>query len=179
MAQTYTSTQTYTRILFLQKQIREVLLETTQISDYKLGRLLQAVERKWICQVDIYAFNYNNLCQAQLKMEINWKEYDNQISIGKLTIAVDTRWKNDLLPQTDASIWAFNAYVNQYNLRTDWRITYASWVHNSPSELSEARQFLGTSPGKPIKWSGKTIDDYVVNRDFPEFGIGLYFVDDE
>jgi len=177
MAQTYTSTQTYTRILFLQKQIREVLREATQISDFTLERLLQAVEKKWIRQIDVYAFNYSNLCQAQLKMEIDWNEYDNQMSIGKLTIAVDTRWKNDLLPQTDASIWAFNAYVGQYSLRTEWRITYSNWVHANSSKLSEARQFLGTSPGEPIKWSGKTIDDYVKNIDFPEFGIGLYLVE--
>ncbi len=179
MAETYasTTTKTYTRIIFLQRQIREVLRETTQISDYKLDRLLEAVEKKWICQIDVYAFNYNNLCQAQLKMEIDWNEYDNQMSIGKLNIDVDNRWKNDLLPQTDSSIWAFKKYVGQYGLRTEWRITYANWVHKSPSKLSEAREFLGTSPGEPIKWSGKTIDDYVKNRDFPEFGIGLYFVE--
>jgi len=177
MAETYTSTKTYTRIIFLQQQIREVLRETTQISDDMLEKLLQAVENKWICQIDVFAFNYNNLCQAQLKMEIDWNEYDNQMSIGKLTIAVDTRWKNDLLPQTDSSIWAFNKYVNQSSLRTEWCITYANWVHNSPSKLAEARCYLGTSLGEPIKWSGKTIDGYVKNKDFPEFGIGLYFVE--
>ncbi len=177
MAETYTSTKTYTRIIFLQQQIREVLRETTQISDDKLEKLLQAVENRWICQIDVFAFNYNNLCQAQLKMEIDWNEYDNQMSIGKLTIAVDTRWKNDLLPQTDSSIWAFNKYVNQFSLRTEWRITYANWVHDSPSKLAEARNYLGTAPGEAIKWSGKTIDGYVKNKDFPEFGIGLYFVE--
>lgn len=177
MAQTNTSTRTYTRVLFLQKQVREVLRETTYITDYKLDRILEAIKKEWICQVDVYAFNHNNLCQAQLKMEIDWSEYNKQISIGRLTIAVDPRWKNDLLPQTDASIWAFNAYVEEYNLNTEWRITYCDWVHDNPRKLAEARAFVGTSPGKTITWSGKTIDDYVRNKDVPEFGIGLYFVE--
>ncbi len=177
MAETYTSTNTYARIIFLQQQIRGVLRETVQISDDKLERLLKAVENKWICQIDIYAFNFNNLCQAQLKMEIDWNEYEKQMCIGKLTIAVDTRWKNDLLPQTDSSIWAFNKYLNQFSLRTEWRIIYSNWVRNSSSKLTEARSYLGTSTGLPIKWSGNKIDDYVKNEDFPEFGIGLYFAE--
>jgi hypothetical protein len=174
VAKTYTSTQTYTRILFLQKQIREVLRATTQISNDTLEKILNAVERKWIQQIDVYAFNDNNLCQAQLKMEIDWSEHDRQMSIGKLTIAVDNRWKNDLLPETDGTIWAFNTYVEHFSLRTEWRITYADSVHSTESKLTEARQFVGTSPGEPIKWSGKTDNEYVKNIDFPEFGIGLY-----
>jgi hypothetical protein len=175
MAQTYTSTQTYTRILFLQKQIREALRSTTQISDDTLNTLLQAIEKKWIRQIDIYAFNFNNLCQAQLIMEIDWNEHDNQIAIGKITIAVDTRWKNDLLPQVDASIWAFNAYVDKYNLRTDWRIMYSDHVVNDTSKLTEVRRFLGTAPAEPIKWSDKPIGDYVKNDHFSELGIRVNF----
>jgi len=177
MARTYTSTKTYTRILFLKKQIRQVLRETTQISDDMLGKLLEAVGKKWIDQIDVYALDYNNLCRARLNMDIDWDEYNRQMAIGKITIAVDTRWENDLLPQADGSIWAFNQYVQEYGLRTEWRISYTDWIYNNPSKLAQARDFLGTSPGKPIKWAGRTANDYVKNKIFPEFGIGLYFVE--
>lgn len=177
MAQTYTSTKTYTRILFLQKQIREVLRETTQISDDMLEKILSAIEKKWIRQITIFALNYSSLCQAKLAMDIDWNEYDRQISVGKITVAIDTRWKKDLLPQTDATIWAFNTYVNEFSLRTEWRVTYTDWVYNNSNKLAEVREFLGTSPSEPVKWAGKTIDEYVKNRDFPEFGLGLYFVE--
>lgn len=177
MAQTYTSTKTYTRIVFLQRQIVEVLRSTTQISDEKLEKILQAVEDKWVDRIDVYALDYNNLCRARLKMSIYWDEYEKQMAIGKTTIAVDTRWKNDLLPQTDSAIWAFNKYVRKFSLRTQWRVSYTDWVRRNSSQLARVRRFLGTSPGKPIKWAGKTIEDYIKNNDFPEFGIGLYFVE--
>jgi len=177
MAKTYTSTKTYTRILFLQKQIIEILRTTTQVSDDMLSKLLQAVEKQWIHEINIYALDYNNLCRAKLNMTIDWSEYQRQISIGKITIAVDSRWKNDLLPETDSTIWAFNEYVRRYSLRTEWRISYTDWIGNNASKLAEARRFLGTSPGKSIKWVGKTIGDYGKNKDFPEFGIGLYFTE--
>ena len=176
MAQTYTSTRTYTRILFLQKQIREILRTTTQISNDMLSKLLQAVEKQWIHQIDIYALDYSNLCRARLNIRIDWDEYQRQMSIGKITIAVDSRWKNDLLPETDSTIWAFNEYVKKFSLRTEWRLSYTNSVYNNSSKLAEARRFLGTSPGEPVKWAGKTIDDYVKNRGFPEFGLGLYFL---
>jgi hypothetical protein len=177
MAQTRTSTNTYSRIIFLQIQITELLKKTTQISDSMLDKILVAVVNKWICQIDVYAFNSSNLCQAQLKMEIDWNEYEQQISSSKTTIAVHPLWTNDLLPQTDSAIWTFNEYVSQFRLTTKWLITYADWVYNNSSKLTEAREFLGTSPSKSIRWSGNTISDFLKNTDVPEFCIGLYLVE--
>lgn len=177
MAKTYTSTKTYTRILFLQIQIMNILRSTTQISDDSLNRLLEAVEKKWIKNIDVYALNVNNLCQAKLSMDIDWDEYNRQIAIGKLTVSVDKRWKDDLLPQTDSAIWAFNEYIKHYGLRTEWRLSYTDHVWKNPTLLAEARKFVGTSPGNPVKWSGNTLEEYLRNKDFPDFGIGLTFVE--
>ena len=177
MATTYTSTRTYTRVLFLQKQIRRILRSTTQISEVMLNKILDAVDKKWIAQIDVYALDFNNLCRARLKMDIDWDEYRRQMAVGKISIVVDTRWENDLLPETDSSIWAFNRYVDKYSLRTEWRIAYTEQIYSNPAKLAEVRSYLGTSPAKPVKWVGKSVDDYVKNKDFPEFGIGLYFVE--
>lgn len=177
MAHTYTSTKTFTRILFLQRQIGEILRSTTRINDLDLYKLLEAIEKQWIQELTVFAFTFENLCKAKLNMEINWDEYNNEIAVGRVTVVVDERWKDDMLPQTEMAIWAFNKYVDKYNLSTKWRVSYPDYVYQNSALLSKVRTFLGTSPGEPIKWAGKTIEDYLMNKDFPEFGIGLYFVE--
>lgn len=46
------------------------------------------VDEHWISQFLVYGFDNSNLCRAELMFEIDWDEYELQISRGKTTVTL-------------------------------------------------------------------------------------------
>lgn len=177
MTYTRTATQTFTRIVFLKIQLRWALRESTNIDNITLDKFMYGVDQQWIKTFYIYAFNENNLCRAQLLLDIDWDEYNHQVSIGKATVATDVKWKENILIEVEETVRAFNEFVQGFRLRTEWRVTYTNKVWNNQSLLSDARKALGTYPGEPIKWDNKKTGMQLTNKDFSDLRIGLYLAD--
>lgn len=146
---TYTATRTYTRIELLKTQVHIALRRTTTISPETLANTFdRGLDKHWISKIVIYAVDNQNRCKAQLILEIDWDEYNLQMSRGKITVVVDgNKWKDDTAIELDEVISLFNRYVATYPLTTKWQVyqagslSYESWLKE-----------LGLVKGADIKW---------------------------
>lgn len=173
MAYTQTATKAHTRITFLKIQLRWALRQTTDISETYLDTLMAGVEKQWINNFSIYAINANNLCRGELVLEIDWSEHNNQLYIGKATVSIDQKWKDDILIEVDETVYAFKDYVKSLGLRTNYRIGLTNAVWNNASTKQQAFSQLSLSVGEPVKWAGEKKPIRLSNRDFPELGVIL------
>src|ERR1044072_7907892 len=94
-AYTYTRTKTYARIVLLKEQARTILRRATQISQETLHRLMIGVDNHWIANFLVYGFDQKNLCRAELVFEIDWDEFQLQISHGITSVMIAHGWEHD------------------------------------------------------------------------------------
>jgi hypothetical protein len=166
-----------TRLVFLKVQLRYALRETCNIDESTLNRLMTGVDEPWVKTFHIYAFDSRKLCRAQLEMDIDWNEHNRQLSIGKTTVALDSKWSNNVLIEVEEMTKAFNAFVKHHNLKTEWKVTYTSQVHNDSELLRRARATVGTAPSEKIIWAGASASMNMSNSDFPDLKVGLFLTD--
>jgi len=157
-------------------QLKIALRRTTNISQDTLENSIdKGITNRWIKEITIYGMDDSDLCRAQLDLEIDWNEYDLQISMGRVQIHVDKGLLSDdgSFPDLDEAIKLFNKFVAQYSLHTKWTVSYRSEV-----DMNKINSILGFKPAEPLKWAktrnpawSTTIDE------LPEVKIGLYFVE--
>lgn len=175
---TYSKTRTYARIALLKEQIRRMLRRTTNISQDSLSRLEIGIDKQWISTFLVYAFDNRKLCRAELIFEIDWDEYKLQMSRGKTTVSIDERWIDNTAIEVDEVIILFNDFVRTYSLRTEWMVTYPSWIYKNELKLQEVRRSLGLSPAETIKWAGQKHGTSHQIPELPEARVGCYLADD-
>jgi len=176
-AYTYTRTKTYARIVLLKEQVRTILRRTTQISQETLHRLMIGVDNHWIANFLVYGFDQKNLCRAELVFEIDWDEFQLQISHGRTTVTIDQRWENDTAIEVDEVIRLFNEFSQECNLRTEWMVRYRSWVYSDSNKLQEVQRVLGLTTAPKIRWAGMRQGTSHQIPELPEARVGCYITD--
>ena len=178
MVQTFTFTTTFTRFSLMSFQIRTVLRRTTNIEDRMLNKLILGAEKRWIKKYSIYAFDNKKLCKGELNFEIDWNEYNYQISIGKTTVSIDRKNKKNVIIEVDEAVRAFNDFVRELKLNTEYRVVYSDFVYNDLELLESVREKLSLAAADKIKWAKKHTGKKYILQELPECSIGLYLIDE-
>ena len=175
MAKTVTYTKTETRINLIKAQVEIVLTRTTDLSENSIDSILKGIEKQWICEVNIYGFDTDNLCTAQLTMKIDWHEHNLQIRNGNVTVTIaeDGRtWTDNTPVELGKVMKLFKDYVTEKSLKAKCRTFYTPGVNRE-----EANRTLGFVSAEPIKWKSKANGFEVEIEELKELGVGFYCVD--
>ena len=175
MAFTHTITKTATRSYLIEVQVMSAFRRAIpSISEKTLLNLKIGIKYKWIKHFGIYGMDQNNLCRAQVILEINWKEHIFQMKLGNENINTNKQWKNDVAIEVDEVLNAFMDVIEEHNLRTKWTVSYDDWVYNDKNKLNEVRDTLGFSQADTIKWKGEKNGVNLRVSDLSEIKVGLY-----
>ncbi|MEZ2236387.1 hypothetical protein [Microcoleus sp.] len=174
---TYSKTTTWTRIEAIKIQVNIALRHTTDLSVEIIQKsILKGIENKLISKVHVYALDSENLCRAQLSMEIDWDKHDVQIANGKTTVAIteDGRtWIDNTAIELSEAISLFNDYVREHSLKTKCHTFYAPGVNRE-----KANDTLGMVSAEPIRWRDKANRLFDLKMlEIPELCVGFYCVD--
>lgn len=150
MATTHTYTSTFVRLDLIKMQVRVMLRRTTMISQSSLSFLERLLDKKCVSTVSVYGLDRHNLCRVQLSLEIDWREYNFQITHGRAKVSIDERWKDNTAIEVDEAINLFNDFVSTKSLSTQWGYSLCSWA-----DTTEQRRALGIPLGnaEPVKWT--------------------------
>ncbi len=176
MAITESSANTFARIALIQWQFSAALRQTTAITEETLNKLLLGVadDQRWIEKVSIYGLTADNLCRAELTLEIDWDEYNLQISQARVLVAVDEkRWRDNTAPEVSDAIKIFNKFVKMCNLETTWQITYTDQVYQTSKQHASVDRTLGLVTAEPIKWVTTEQSLKITVGELPEITVGL------
>lgn len=168
MATTVTRTQaiTFTRLGIIKIQFRYLLRKTTDISLETLERLEKGLENAWIKQINIYGFDGQKLCRAQLMLQVDWDEYKYQLACGRATVAIDNKWIDNIAIEVDEPIIMFNDFVKEKSLTIKWGVVYTKLVYADDAKLKEVRSTLGLEPMGTIKWAEELTEEW--SKTIPE-----------
>ena len=173
---TTTSTFTYIRLELIKMQLKIALRRTTSISSQTLDNSIdKGLTNRWIKKITIYGIDNKSLCRAQLELEIDWNEYDLQISMGKVKVFVDQGLQSNdgSLPDLDEAIKLFNRFVSEYSLSTKWVVTYRKDL-----DRDNINSLLGFVRAESLTWAKSKNPSWSTTlEELPEVKIGLYFVE--
>jgi hypothetical protein len=130
MAQTNTgtSTLTLTRMLALQSQVSIALRRCTLINEKTMEALMKGIGKQWIEVLKIYALDHNNLCRGELKLKIDWKTHEFEISKGHATIVVTDQWEGGAAIEVDEIVKLFNRYVKPiFRTLNLQKVVFSKW----------------------------------------------------
>ncbi len=174
---TYAKTKTYTRINLIKAQVEIALCRTTDLSmEIIMNSILAGIEKQWISQVNVYGLDRQNLCRAQLIMNIDWDKYNLQMSNGNATVVIAENprtWKDNTAIELNKAISLFNDYVRENSLKTKCYTSYAPGVNRA-----EANYILGMVNAESIRWKRKATGllDFEI-PEIKELRIGFHCVD--
>lgn len=173
---TYAKTKTYTRIDLIKAQVEIALCRTTDLSmETIMNSILAGIEKHWISQVNVYGLDSENLCRAQLIMNIDWDEYNLQVSNGNATVVLaenNRTWRDNTAIELNKAISLFNDYVREKSLKTKCYTFYAPGVNRE-----EANRILNMVTTTPIQWKGKADGFEFEIPEIKELRVGFYSVD--
>ena len=173
---TYTGAFTYIRLELIKMQLKIILRRTTDISKETLENSIEkGITNRWIKEISIYGLDNNSLCRAQLDLEIDWNEYNLQVSMGRARVHIADGFLSEdgALPDVDEAIKVFQKYVEHYSLTTKWTVTYRAGV-----DRQKVNDILGFIPAEPLKWAKGKKPLWAANiEELPEVKLGLYFVE--
>lgn len=149
---TSSSTRTFSRIDLLTTQVKIVLRRTTTARPDVLTKIEEGVRKCYIKAVSVVAIDHQGLCRAQLELEIDWDEFNLQISRGKLKVAIDG-WSDDTAIEIDELISLFMKVVRERQLSTEWRCTI-----NPAFDFNTVCSVLDMRRAESIRWSGEPTD---------------------
>ncbi len=167
---TRTTTFTIARLDLIKWQIRVALRRCTTVSQRAMQSIELGLDKQWIYKVDIWGFDDKDLCRAQLSIEIDWNEYQVQISKGRVTVAIDG-WVDKTAIEVDEAIKLFNKYVEAHGLRTEWSVTYQPHL-----DRERINKILGFAPMRDFKWARPGESKYLRIPELPEVKVGLRLV---
>lgn len=152
---TFTATKTFTRMNLLKMQIRIALRNTSDIAYESLNNIVnQGIEKKYLKKINVYGIDEEKYCRAQMSMEIDWDEHNLQMSKGKVTVAVDKKWKDDTAVEVDEVVQLFNDIVEYWSLKTQVHYVYSPNV-----DTEKVNKELGLSSAENIQWKTATKDE--------------------
>lgn len=178
VTQTRTSTKTYTRMALIKEQVRRILRRTTDMSAEAIAKIEKGIDQKYIKKFIVYALNKENLCRGELIFEIDWDEYEIQISRGRTSITIDKRWVDDTAIEVDEVVILFNQFVSTQELTTKSAWYYSAEIAGNADEKKRIMAELGHTNFEGVKWSK---DKYGVTHqipELPEVKVGCYLIDE-
>lgn len=153
---THTAASTFTRPDLIKMQFRIALNRTTNVNQEVLERLLKGIssEKQWIKKLSVYGLNAEGLALIRLNLELDWNEYNLNISQGKVTVVMEEgKWvSNHTAVELDAAIRAFNDAIKANNLSIYWTVTLTD-----AEDPAVIRRELGLIPAKTPPWAGDNI----------------------
>lgn len=172
MAKTFTYTAVFTRIELIKMQVRILLRRTAEITDDFLSNIEKGLDKKWINKITIYGLDNDNLCRAQLTLEIDWEEHDFQISKGKATVSIDERWENNTAIEVDEAINIFEKFVRKKGLKTTVIYNHPDWVN-----LNKVCKELNLVKAETPRWKKEFQQFKIKIPEVPEISVGCYLED--
>ncbi len=172
MAQTFSSTSTFARLHFIKIQLKVALQKTTEIDSAALERHMEAVENRWIHSYSIYALDTSHLCRAELRLDIDWDEYDHQISVGRMTVVADRKLMDasGVTVEVDTMVEGFQHFVRDERLSTIWRVRYSESVERE-GKYEEVSSYIQTRPATSLRWKGAPLS--MQKSPVPDLKVGL------
>jgi hypothetical protein len=167
--QTYARATTSTRIDLLQTQIRVALRRCTNITQVQLYSVGLGIEKKWIREVVIYGLNAQQLCRAQISLEIDWHAHEVHLSQGRAVVATDSSWEDNACIEVQEAVGLFNRFVSANQLATKWQVNYALGLDGN-----EINQQLGFSRAEAVKWTNSPKMQSFVAPELSELKVGCY-----
>jgi len=167
-------TFTYARIDLLKMQIRKALRRATggSISEQSLQRVETGIDLFYIARVSVYGYNIQHLVVSELCLEIDWKEYNNQVSKGRVSVTIDDRWRDHTSIDVDEAVRLFVKYVEANRLATEWLVYYGKGVNTD-----DANRRLGFHTAPLPKWAANAVSSFSTVPEIPEFSVGVRMID--
>lgn len=165
---TRTSAFTFARLELIKMQVRIALRRASSIPDSALQSINRGLDNKWIYLVNIYGFDSQNYCRAQLKIEIDWNEHNIQLSSGRAMVSIDG-WQDNTAIEIDEALNVFNKYIQMNNLRAEWAVVYPPNL-----DVNHINRELGFVTMAPIQWaSNKGVTSFTKIPELSEMIVGL------
>ncbi len=174
MPVTYARTRTYTRIDLIKTQFRIALRRGARLSSDDIDRLMIGFDNHWIQTIHIYGLDYQNLCRAQSILEVNWNEYQTQMSFGRATVAIDERWTDGASIELDEAVNLFDRFVTNHSLHVIYHAIYTSQVNLNANLYAYVQQILGHVRANPLQWAGPRQGTIMSIPELPECTVGCY-----
>jgi hypothetical protein len=171
-ASTATNTFTFARIELLKMQIRRALRRATAISEDSLQRIEKGIDLSLIARVSVYGYDAQGLATSELRLEIDWSEYNTQISKGRVSVTIDDRWQDHTAIDVDEAVRLFVKYVDANKLSTNWLVYYGTTVN-----VDEANQRLGFRTTSSPTWAARSVSSFSTVPELPELRVGVTMID--
>lgn len=153
---TYTHTWTQTRLEAVQDQFRH-LLQYANIGDATIDKVVDAVGKKVVGSVGIYACDKTDHRVIEVELRVNWGTH------AELTLQVPEirsglpGWLGHQSPEVRVAGHRFADVVREQGFAVYWWIGLASQVRQDPVLHQEWNQYLGISGNaRPWKEHGGT-----------------------
>jgi hypothetical protein len=149
MAITVSGTATYARFALLEMQVRALLRETAGASESALEKVSKGLaDPHYIEKVGVYGLFRNGTIGAELRLEIDWRQYSLAVKAGGAHVQIPSTWASAIAPSLEEAVRTFNEAVRVAVLSTEWVVTYAA--HFSRVDVNK---ILGLSPATTRKWA--------------------------
>lgn len=127
MARTITAVGTYARFALLELQVRYLLREAAGASEQTLERVSKglAAPHHYIEIVAVRGLYPNKTIGAELRIQIDWRQYEIALKAGGTQLAVPSTWANDVAPSLSEAVRTFSQAVEIASLETELIVTYA------------------------------------------------------
>jgi hypothetical protein len=160
MARTITGVATYARFALLETQIRVLLRETAGASEEALRKVSKGLaDPHYIEKVGVFGLFRDNTIGAELRLEIDWRQYGLALKASGTQLQVPAAWSDGIAPSLQEAVRTFNEAVEVASLATEWVVTYASHFN-----AAEVNRELGFQTAPRRRWAR--------DPDFATFGFG-------
>lgn len=170
---TYTVTGTFARAELLKMQFTVALRRTFNASQNEINIIQTGINNRWIRTVKIYGIDVYNLCRAELSLDIDWDEYSHQLQVGRATVTVDARWRDNTAIEVDEAISLFNSTVQGNTLRVVWQVVLADAVNRDAGIKAGVMRALGLVDTTQPTWTGKLTGVPLSVQELPEFKLNI------
>lgn len=172
-AYTTSGTFTFARIELLKMQVRRALRRAApSISEESLQRIESGIDLFFIARVSVYGYNAQRLATAELRLEIDWKEHNAQMSQGRISVTIDDRWRDHTSIDVDEAVRLFVKYVEANGLSTDWFVYYGPDVNTD-----NANRRLGFRTAAAPQWAARAVSSFSKVPELPELRVGVKMID--
>lgn len=178
VAQTKTSTSTWTRTRLLVANIRAALSMTTRVTDDILTKVFNTgIEKQYLGEVHIWATSRSDgKVHALLELRIDWERNAVLVKEGFGTVELSgerTPWKEGTSPQIHEAASILLDYARRHGLNTEWTVQFAPGV-----DAAAARAELGLVIAERKVWAeGEVVGESSDVRLLGELTATIRFVD--
>jgi len=173
-ARTATYTATYTRVELIKLQVQRVLARSIPDQRGYINKLLRGIDKRYISEISVYGLDRDEMCRAELFIEIDWKRNALHISAGREKVQVDSRWQEGIAVEVDLTLQKFEEVTRELGLH---KIVYCRYGPGVNRE--KANRELGLQPADPVRWKSGFVGTKMSIPELDEFSIGINIAGDD